>query len=302
MQHIDIYHRDFLRYILPQCPLVRLQSGMAWTEGPVYFADTKTLVWSDSPNHRLMKLDEVSGSVSILRESSEYANGNTRDMQGRLVSCQHATRSITRTEWDGSIVTLVDSYQGRRLNSPNDVVVKSDGTIWFTDPTYGISAEYEGGVAEPEQEKRNVFRFDPRDNSLRSVVEDFAQPNGLAFSPDEKTLYIADSGFWPNPDDPHHIRAFDVAADGSLSGSRVIVDVEPGIPDGLRVDASGNLWISCADGVLCARSTGELIGKIKVPENVANLCFGGERRNRLYICAHTSLYAIYLNTTGAFRP
>lgn len=302
MQHIEIYHRDFLRFVLPQCPLVKLHSGMAWTEGPVYFADTKTLVWSDSPNHRLMKLDEVSGSVSILRESSNYANGNTRDMQGRLVSCEHATRSITRTEWDGSIVTLVDSFEGRPLNSPNDVVVKSDGTIWFTDPTYGISAEYEGGVAIPEQEKRNVFRFDPRDNSLRSVVDDFAQPNGLAFSPDEKSLYIADSGFWPNPDDPHHIRAFDVTDDGFLTNSLVIVDVEPGIPDGLRVDASGNLWISCADGVLCARSNGELIGKIKVPENVANLCFGGERRNRLYICAHTSVYAIYLNTTGAFRP
>jgi gluconolactonase len=302
MDPFEIIDARFRRYILPIVFLEKLHTGMRWAEGPVYFADLRCLVWSDVPSSCMLKLDEDSGRVSVFRHDSNYSNGNTRDRQGRLITCEHALRRLSRTEWDGSVATLVDRYQGKRLNSPNDVVVKSDGTVWFTDPTYGISAEYEGGKAESEIGSRNVFRFDPGDGKLTVAVDDFAQPNGLAFSPDEKRLYVADSGFWPDPSAPHHIRAFDVADDGSLRNSRVLIEINPGVADGFRVDRSGNIWTSAGDGVQCITSDGELIGKIPLPEKVANVAFGGPKRNRLYICGHTSLYAIFLNTTGAQIP
>jgi len=281
--------------------LEKLHGGMRWAEGPVYFGDQRCLIWSDLPNNRMLRWDEETGQVTIFRSPSNFSNGNTRDREGRLVTCEHRGRRVTRTELSGKITVLADSYQGRRLNSPNDVVVKSDGSVWFTDPTYGISAEYEGGKAESEIGSCNVYRFDPKTGDLRVVVDDFSRPNGLAFSPDESILYIADSGFWPNPEAPHHIRAFDVAGDG-LKNSRVLTEVSPGIPDGFRVDVEGNIWTSAGDGVQCFTSSGDLIGKIHVPEKVANVCFGGPARDRLFICGFTSLYAIHLNTRGVQVP
>ena len=298
----EIVDPRFRRYTVPIVWLEQLHTGMRWAEGPAYFADLRCLVWSDLPNNRMLRWDEESGHVSVFRAPSNYSNGNTRDRQGRLITCEHQARRVSRTEHDGSISVIAERYQGKRLNSPNDVVVKSDGTIWFTDPSYGISAEYEGGKAESEIGACNVYRFDPRDGSLRIAVDDFSRPNGLAFSPDESLLYIADSGFWPDPTKPHHIRAFRLSSDNTLRDSRVLAEISPGIPDGFRVDAEGNVWTSAGDGVQCITAGGELIGKIRVPEKVANVCFGGARRNRLFICGFTSLYAIYLNARGAQVP
>jgi gluconolactonase len=302
MDVFEVLDKRFGRYTLPIVFLEKLHGGMRWAEGPVYFGDRRCLIWSDLPSNRMLRWDEQTEQVTVFRSPSNFANGNTRDREGRLVTCEHRGRRVTRTEWSGDLTVLAESYQGKRLNSPNDVVVKSDGTVWFTDPTYGISAEYEGGKADTEIGSCNVYRLDPRDGSLRVVVDDFRRPNGLAFSPDEKILYIADSGFWPNPAWPHHIRAFHVAEDGRLSGSRVLAEVSPGIPDGFRVDVEGNIWTSAGDGVHCIEPGGDVIGKINVPEKVANVCFGGPARNRLFICGFTSLYAIYLNTRGAQVP
>jgi len=302
MDPYEILDPRFRKYTIPIALLEKLHGGMRWAEGPVYFADLRCLLWSDLPNNRMLRWDEETGQISLFRAPSNFSNGNTRDRQGRLVTCEHQTRRVTRTEHDGTITVIADSYQGKRLNSPNDVVVKSDGTIWFTDPSYGISAEYEGGKAESEIGSCNVYRFDPAKGSLRVVVDDFSRPNGLAFSPDESILYIADSGFWPDPSKPHHIRAFDVAADGKLRKSRVLAEVSPGIPDGFRLDTEGNIWTSAGDGVQCITPGGDLIGKIPVPEKVANVVFGGPKRNRLFICGFTSLYAVYVNAQGAQRP
>lgn len=301
MDVFEVLDKRFNRYLIPIVFLEKLHGGMRWAEGPVYFGDQRCLIWSDLPSNRMLRWDEETGQVTTFRSPSNFSNGNTRDREGRLVTCEHRGRRVTRTELSGKITVLADSYQGKRLNSPNDVVVKSDGTVWFTDPTYGISAEYEGGKAESEIGSCNVYRFDPRSGDLRIVVDDFSRPNGLAFSPDESILYIADSGFWPNPEAPHHIRAFDVAGD-QLKNSRVLAEVSPGIPDGFRVDADGNLWTSAGDGVQCFTSGGDLIGKIRIPEKVANVCFGGPARDRLFICGHTSLYSIHLNTRGVQAP
>jgi gluconolactonase len=298
----EILDPRFRQYTIPIVWLEKLHTGMRWAEGPVYFADMRSLVWSDLPSNRMLRWDEETGQVSTFRAPSNFANGNTRDRQGRLVTCEHQTRRVTRTEHDGRITVIADEHGGKRLNSPNDVVVKSDGTIWFSDPTYGISAEYEGGKAESEIGSCNVYRFDPARGSLSVAVDDFSRPNGLAFSPDEKTLYIADSGFWPDPSKPHHIRAFEVGEDGRLRKSRVLAEVSPGIPDGLRVDAEGNIWTSAGDGVHCITPGGDYIGRIPVPEKCANVAFGGPQRNRLFICGHTSLYSIYVNTRGAQQP
>ncbi|MHA6643984.1 SMP-30/gluconolactonase/LRE family protein [Mesorhizobium sp. A623] len=292
----------FRRYSLPNALLEKLYTGMRWSEGPVYFADQRCLILSDIPNNRLLRWDEESGNVTIFRAPSNFSNGNTRDRQGRLITCEHRERRVTRTELSGEITVIADHYKGKRLNSPNDVVVKSDGSIWFTDPTYGISAEYEGGKAETEIGSCNVYRVDPADGMVSLMVDDFSRPNGLAFSPDESILYIADSGFWPDPNGPHHIRAFTVTDDGRLVSSRVFADVTPGIPDGFRIDTDGNVWTSAGDGVHCFAPDGTLIGKIHVPESVANLCFGGPARNRLFICGHSSLYSVYVNTRGAQVP
>ncbi|MCB1445681.1 MAG: SMP-30/gluconolactonase/LRE family protein, partial [Rhizobiaceae bacterium] len=230
---------------------------------------------------------------------SDFTNGNTRDNQGRLVSCQHGMRRVIRTEIDGTITVLADSFDGKRLNSPNDVVVKSDGTIWFTDPSYGIMSNYEGFKAEPEQATRNVYRLDPQSGRLTVVCSDFGQPNGLAFSPDEAKLYIADSAFSHDPNWPRHIRVFDVRDDGTLGGGGEFCSVDNGLPDGFRVDVAGNIWTSAGDGVHCFSPEGDLLGKILVPQTVANVTFGGPRRNRLFIAATRSLYAVYTATTGA---
>ena len=220
MEPFETLDKRFAPYTIPIVFLEKLHTGLRWAEGPVYFADQRCLLFSDLPNNRILRFDEQTSQVTVFRVDSNFSNGNTRDRQGRLITCEHRGRRVTRTEYDGTITVLADRYEGKRLNSPNDVVVKSDGTVWFTDPTYGISAAYEGGKAESEIGSCNVYCFDPRDGSLRVVVDDFRRPNGLAFSPDEKFLYIADSGFWPNPDWPHHIRAFKVA-DGKLSKGRV---------------------------------------------------------------------------------
>jgi gluconolactonase len=302
MEPFEIFDKRFGRYTIPIVFLEKLHTGLRWAEGPAYFGDHRCLIFSDLPSDRLMRWDEETGQVTTFRSPSNFSNGNTRDRQGRLITCEHRGRRVTRTEHDGTITILADRYEGKRLNSPNDVVVKSDDTIWFSDPTYGISAEYEGGKAESEIGNCNVYRLDPRDGSLKIVADDFSRPNGLAFSPDESILYIADSGFWPNPDAPHHIRAFSVDPEGSLRNGRVLAVVSPGIPDGFRVDVEGNIWTSAGDGVQCLTAGGDLIGKIPVPEKVANVCFGGPARDRLFICGHTSLYSIYLNTRGAQAP
>lgn len=297
----EIHHPSFRDMLLPGAELEELHTGCRWTEGPVWFGDLGCLLWSDIPNQRMLRWIPEHG-VSLFRAPSNFANGNTRDRQGRLVTCEHGTRRVTRTELDGSVTVLADRYRDRRLNSPNDVVVRSDGTIWFTDPTYGILSDYEGYKAEPEQPTRNVYRLDPATGALEAAVDDFVQPNGLAFSPDERRLYIADSGGSHGQDGPRHIRVFDVVDGRRLTGGEVFFEVDNGVPDGLRVDARGNLWTSAADGVQCVSPEGRLLGKILVPQVVANLTFGGPRRNRLFVTATRSVYAIYLAVNGVQEP
>lgn len=298
---IDIVDERFRYFIPPNTWLERLATGFLWSEGPVWFADTGVLVWSDIPNDRMMRWTEA--GVSEFRRPSNFTNGNTRDREGRLVSCEHGSRRVTRTEADGTITVLAEKFGGKRLNSPNDVVVKSDGSIWFTDPPYGILSDYEGHRAESEIGACNVYRIDPADGGLTVVAGDFDKPNGLCFSPDEKRLYISDTGRSHDADGAHHIRVFDVAADGrSLSNARVFAEIEPGVSDGFRADTDGNIWTSAGDGVQVFDPDGHMVGRILVPETVANVTFGGARRNRLFITATTSVYAIYVGKTGAQRP
>lgn len=280
--------------------LEKLFTGCRWAEGPAYFAAGRYLVWSDIPNDRLMRFDETDGSVSVFRQSSNNANGNTTDRQGRLVTCEHLTRRVTRTEHDGTITVLADRFEGKRLNSPNDVVVKSDGSIWFTDPTYGIDSDYEGIAAPSEIGRSNVYRLDPDSGALTAVITDRVQPNGLAFSPDEKTLYVVDTGASHQRDLPVTITAYAVGGDGrTLGASSTFATCPEGFFDGFRCDIHGNIWTSAGRNVFCYAPDGAHIGTIAIGEIVANVCFGGPRRNRLYICGQTSLYAIYLNTRGA---
>jgi gluconolactonase len=297
---IEVYDERFRYLTLGNSWVEKLYTGTLWAEGPVYFADGNYLVWSDIPNNRMLRW--AGGHVSVFRDFSNNSNGNTRDRQGRLITCEHGARRVTRTEPDGSITVLVDQFQGKKLNSPNDVVVKSDGTVWFTDPPYGILSDYEGHVAEGEYGGCYVFRFNPATGALDAVVEDFNKPNGIAFSPDESKLYVVDTGRSHSPDGEHHIRVFSVDNQGRLSGGEVFAEVSPGIPDGVRVDLHGNIWTSAGDGVQCYAPDGVCLGKITVPEPVSNLTFGGEKRNRLFITATTSLYAVYVATTGAQRP
>lgn len=297
----EIHDMRFRNLVVPSAGLEDLYSGCRWAEGPVWFADTGCLIWSDIPNERMLRW-VPDGDVSVFRAPSNFANGNTRDRQGRLVSCEHGTRRVTRTEIDGSITVLADSYKGKRLNSPNDVVVRSDGSIWFTDPTYGILSDYEGYKAEPEQATRNVYRLDPASGELEAVVDDFRQPNGLAFSPDETKLYIADSAASHDNSAPRHIRVFDVVDGKKLAKGKVFCGIDTGIPDGFRADTEGNIWTSAGDGVHCFAPDGTLIGKIRIPQTVANLTFGGPRRNQLFITATRSLYRIYTTATGVQVP
>lgn len=287
----------FAQLIVPSAELEELYSGCRWAEGPVWIADQDLLLFSDIPNQRMLRYVQ-GGGVSVFRASSNFANGNTRDHQGRLITCEHGGRRLTRTEHDGTITVLAESYEGRRLNSPNDVVVKSDGSIWFTDPTYGIRSDYEGYKAQSEQACRNVFRLDPSTGALTSVVDDFGQPNGLAFSPDESRLYVADSAVSHDPTAEPVIRVFEVVGGRKLDNGRVFARLDCGLPDGFRVDVEGNVWTSAGDGVHCFAPDGTLLGKILVPQTVANLAFGGPRRNRLFITATRSLYAIYVDVRG----
>jgi gluconolactonase len=289
----------FNAFVLPNAPLMKLAEGFAWLEGPVWFADHDCLLVSDLPNDRIMRWT-ASGGMSVFRRPAGFANGHTRDREGRLIGCSHRDRCVTRTELDGAITVLADSYQGKRLNSPNDVVVRGDGTIWFSDPPYGINTDYEGGKQTPELPP-NLYRLDPSDGTLAVVADDFHGPNGLCFSPDERRLYVAESGRQFASDPVRHIRVFDVLDDG-LANGRVFHKVEPGFADGFRCDEDGNLWSSAGDGVHCIDPSGALLGKVLVPFTVANLTFGGRNRSRLFLCASHTLYAIYVNQRGAQRP
>lgn len=289
----------FRRLIIGSARLEKLAEGCRWAEGPAYFPAGRYLVWSDVPNDRMMRYDETSNAVSVFRAPSGYSNGNTVDRQGRLVTCEHGNRRVTRTEHDGSITVIASHHDGKRFNSPNDVVVKSDGSIWFTDPAYGIDSDYEGHKADSEIGACHVYRVDAQSGTVSIVANDFVRPNGLAFSPDEKKLYIADTGTTHVADGPRHIRVFDVGENGKLTGGNVFASCTSGLFDGFRLDEAGRIWTSAGDGVHCYESDGTLIGKILVPEAVANVVFGGVKRNRLYICATTSLYAIMLPVNGA---
>lgn len=297
---IVVEDERFLYLTLPMCGLEQISTGYLWTEGPVYFGDGDYLLWSDIPNNRIMQWAEGLGT-RVFRHPSNHANGNTRDRQGRLVTCEHLSRRVTRTEPDGSITVLVDNYGGKRLNSPNDVVVKSDGSVWFTDPPYGLLSDFEGARGESEIGACHVYRLGLDSGELRIVADDFDKPNGLAFSADESVLYISDTGRSHASDGAHHIRAFDVVDGERLINSRVFAEIEPGLADGFRLDVDGNVWTSAADGVHCYTAGGERLGKILVPEVVSNLTFGGPKRNRLFITATASVYAIYLARQGLQR-
>ncbi len=300
---IEVLDRRFRRQ--GNAAIERIATGFRWAEGPVYFRDGGYLLWSDIPNNRIMRWLEEDGHLSVFRAPSNYSNGNTRDREGRLVTCEHDTRRVTRTELDGRITVLADRYEGKRLNAPNDVVVASDGAVWFTDPGYGIDGNYEGHKDDFEL-AGNVYRLDPAAGVLAVVADDFTRPNGLAFSPDESRLYIVDTGITHGG--PSHIRCFEVDGRRLRSGRIFAEDFAPGMSDGLRVDIAGNVWCAMGwgdpaeDGVRCYAPGGDLLGKIHLPEACANLCFGGSKRNRLFMAASTSIYALYVDTQGAQLP
>lgn len=275
----------------------RLWTGARWSEGPVWFAAGRFLLWSDIPNNRILRFDETDGTVSTFRQPSNNSNGHTMDRQGRLVSCEHLARRVTRTEHDGSITVIADRFEGKRLNSPNDVVVRSDGSIWFTDPTYGILMDYEGDRAQSEIGACHVYRVDP-DSTISIVADDYFKPNGLAFSPDESLLYVSDTGITHDANGPRHIRRHRVGLDGALGEGEVFATCTEGVFDGFRLDREGRLWTSAGDGVHCIAPDGRLIGKVHIPEIVANVCFGGPKLNRLFIAGTTSLYSVFLNVNG----
>ncbi len=279
----------------------RLWTGARFSEGPAWFPAGRYLIWSDIPGNRMLRWDETDGSVSEFRNPSNNSNGNTVDREGRLVSCQHLTRSVTRTEHDGSITTIASHFNGKRLNAPNDVVVKSDGSIWFSDPSYGINHFYEGDYAESEQDGCHVYRVDPKTGKVEQRTSDMVRPNGLAFSVDEKHLYVSDTGVTHVVNGPAHIRKFKVNEDNTLSGGEVFATSTAGLFDGFRLDTLGRIWTSAADGVHCIDTDGTLIGKVRIPEPVGNLTFGGKKKNRLFICGTSSLYAMYVMAVGAAR-
>lgn len=297
---VQILHPSFTKYRVFSAAIERLATGLRWAEGPVWFGDARHLLVSDIPNNRILKWEEETGVVSVFRRPSNFANGNTRDRQGRLVTCEHGGRRVTRTEHDGTITVLMDRFEGKRLNSPNDVVVKSDGTIWFTDPPFGLLGDYEGARAEQEL-PQSLYRLDPTTRQATVLDDAVAGPNGLAFSPDERVLYVVESRA-----SPRNILAYDVTGDGTrITGRRVLINAGPGTPDGFRLDEDGNLWCGWGmgtpelDGVMVFSAEGEPIGRIQLPERCANLCFGGPKRNRLFMAAGQSVYALYVNTRGA---
>lgn len=296
----DIRESRFAHYVLANAALEELVTGFRWIEGLVWMGDADCLLFQDLPRNRTMRWIEDSGA-SVYREPSGYANGQTRDCQGRLISCSHRERCLFRTELNGSITRLVDRHDGRCLNSPNDVTVKSDGTIWFTDPLYGIQTDYEGGCQTSEQGPA-LYRFDPESGDIGIAAGDFDGPNGLAFSPDEKRLYVTETGDQTGDNPKQFIRVFDVGPGGRLSGGDVFHKIEPGYADGICVDEDGNVWSSAADGVHCIDPDGRLLGKVFVPHRVSNLTFGGPSKNRLFIGGSHTLYAIFLNRRGALIP
>ena len=290
----------FDKYRLPLASVERLATGMRWCEGPVWFGDARHLLWSDIPNNRIMRWCEETGDVTEFRSPSNYVNGKTRDRHGRLISCQHGGRSIIRTEYDGTITTLVDRFEGKRLNSPNDIIVKSDDSIWFSDPVFGISGNYEGYKCESEIPEA-VYRFEPQTGEIQIVADGINGPNGLCFSPDESVLYIVESRGVPT----RKILAYDVESDGrTLSNKRVHVDAQNGTPDGMRCDVDGNLWCGWGmgdpelDGVMVFAPEGKPIGRIALPERCSNVCFGGRANSRLFMAASHSVYALYVNISG----
>ncbi len=297
---VQVLDASFNQFRLPMASVERLYTGCRWAEGPVWFGDGRYVLWSDIPNDRILKWEEETGVVSVFRKTSWNANGNTRDRQGRLVTCEHRGRRVVRTEYDGTLTTLMEGFNGKRLNSPNDVVVHSDGSIWFTDPAFGISGYYEGEKADSEMPAA-VWRIDGQTGQPSMVADDIEGPNGLAFSPDESILYVVASRGHPN----RLIRAFDVVAGGQrLANNRVFIDAGPGTPDGFRVDIAGNLWCGWGmgtddlDGVRVFNNAGAPIGHIQLPERCANLCFAGRWRNRLVMAASHGLYSLFVNTQG----
>jgi gluconolactonase len=293
---VEVIDRRLIPLINGTVEIEKLYDGCRWSEGPVWMPAANQLVWSDIPNSRMMRW-VPGGAVSVFRTDSNYSNGNTLDREGRLVTCEHGTRRVTRTESDGSITVIADGYKGKRFNSPNDVVVKSDGSVWFTDPHYGIMSDYEGHKAEREQAGNFVYRVDAQRGRVTVVADDFVKPNGLAFSPDESMLYIADSAISHDPDGPSHIRAFKVSKDGTLKGGKVFATTD-GIPDGFRVDVDGNVWTSAGAGINIYAPSGDMLGRIRFPQNVANLCFGGPKRNRIFVACTHELYSFYVTTNG----
>ena len=300
MTFYEAYDPDFEKFVLGNAPVKPIATGFDWVEGPVWFGDANCLLFSDIPNNRIMRWTPGAG-ISVFREPSNYANGNTRDRQGRLLTCEHGGRRVTRTELDGSITILADTFNGKRLNSPNDIVVQSDGTVWFTDPHYGIMTNYEGYQSKQEL-PCHVYRLDAATGEMTAALTDFDGPNGLAFSPDERTLYVADTGAMFDANAKRHIRSFSVGSDGKLTRGDVFHTIDPGAADGFRVDTDGNVWSSAADGVHCISPDGRLLGKILVPELVSNVCFGGRAKHELFITATTSIYRIVLNRSGAQWP
>ena len=300
MLDFEIHDERFRSMVLSNAPLETLGEGFGWLEGPVWFADHDCLYVSDIPNDRILRWSEHAG-VSVFRRPAGFANGHARDMQGRLLGCSHRDRCITRTELDGKVTVLANRHRGKRLNSPNDIVCKSDGTIWFSDPLYGINTDYEGGKQVSELPPA-LYRLQPGTGTLTIAADDFEGPNGLAFSPDERLLYVAESGAQFEREPRQYIRRFNVHEDGRLSGGERFHKVVPGFADGLRVDEQGNVWSSAADGVHCISPDGELLGKILTPSLVSNLAFGGRNRSRLFLCASHRLMAIYTNVRGCVRP
>ncbi|WP_082016714.1 SMP-30/gluconolactonase/LRE family protein [Cupriavidus sp. IDO] len=297
---VQVLDPEFEKYRIAYAAVERIATGFRWAEGPVWFGDGRFLLWSDIPNNRMMKWEEETGAVSVYRQPSGYANGNTRDRQGRLITCEHGGRRVVRTEYDGSLTVLIDSFEGKRLNSPNDVVVKSDGSIWFTDPPMGIQGNYEGRAAAQEL-PHSVYRID--ESGLPTVMTtELKGPNGLCFSADERILYVIESRGTPG----RKIWAYDVVDGGTrIANGRILLDAGMGTIDGMRCDVHGNLWCGWGmgsddlDGVMCVSPEGKLIGRIALPERCANLCFGGLMRNRLFMASCQSIYALYVNTQGA---
>ncbi len=298
---IEIYDDRLKNLLLPDSELQKLADGAVHGEGPVYFHEDDSVIWSDAHDNRLLRWSPTEGN-QVIREPSHYQSGNYRDLQGRLVSCSQGQRAIVRWEDDGEWRVLVDRYQGKRLNSPNDLVVKSDGTIWFSDPTFGITHENQGYGGEQEQAGDFVYRFDPETGEIEAVIKEMAKPNGLAFSPDESLLYVSDTSAAEHPQQHHYIRVYQVVDDRYIKEGRVFAIIEPGEPDGFRVDTQGNIFTSSADSVQVYAPDGNRLGKIFVPELCTNLTFGGKDKNILFITAKTSLYAIALNTKGVQQP